>query len=46
MARFDQSDGEPGHPSCEWETEVEHEDLHIEWSVSVASWLDDYPRHT
>lgn len=37
MAELDQGFGKPGHPSREGETEVEHEDLHIEWSVSVAS---------
>lgn len=37
MAKLDQSSGEPRHPSREGETQVEHEDLHMEWSVSVRS---------
>jgi hypothetical protein len=46
MAQLDQGVREPGHPSCERETEIEHEDLYIEWSISVAFWLDGDPRHT
>ena len=37
VAELDQGIGKPGHPSCERETEVEHEDLRVEWSVSVAT---------
>jgi hypothetical protein len=46
MAQLDQGIGEAGHPSCEWETEVEHENLHDEWSVMVSSWLDVDIKHT
>lgn len=46
MAELDQGFGKPGHPSGEREREVEHKDLRVQWSVSVASWLDHDIRHT
>ena len=36
MAELDQGIGKPGHPSRERETEIEHEYLHMEWSISVS----------
>lgn len=46
MAELDQGLGKPRHPSCERQTEVEHEDLHVEWSVSIRSRSDDNTRRT